>query len=314
MISIIVPCKNRIYDISRCIDSILLASRNMFLIYPEILVEIIIVNDNSEQGFSKTLLSVYPDIEVVDSPGVGPGIARNYGFNICKGEYVFFTDSDCIVDENWIIDGYNFFTKFPDGIVQGNPYLFQNNTNIELAKNESFLYKIMFLSYVDNPYVKMTDSRNLLIKKSNILSLGKKIFSEDLSKASAESRVFGLNCLKKNIKIYWGEGIKIYHKDPKDMPYVYKQKYRHGLGRTKIWESYPDFNALEKRYFDNPIAYGLQPKYVCCAHMSFLYGYFYNINNEKLLNEFFTFIKKIFTKYQIKFEECKLIVDFLTNA
>jgi len=32
----------------------------------------------------------------------GPAISRNNGIKAAKGEYVFFTDSDCIVPKNWI--------------------------------------------------------------------------------------------------------------------------------------------------------------------------------------------------------------------
>lgn len=314
MISVIIPCRNRIDTVSVCIDSVLLASRKMYSVYPDSSVEVIVVNDNSEQDFPEILSSRYPTIKIINSPGVGPGVARNYGFNTCGGEYIFFTDSDCIVSEDWLVDGYNFFKKYPDGIIQGNPYLFQQNTNVDLAKNEGLLYELMFSSYVKAPYVLMTDSRNLLIKKQNIKSLGEKIFSEDLSKASAESRVFGLNCLRHNIKIYWGEHIKIYHEDPRDMEYVCKQKYRHGLGRTKIWDTTPDFDALKARYFDRPIAYGIDIEYVSLAHFSFLYGYFSNIDNEDLLSHFMCFIKKIFAQYGVPQKKYEHVLEILKNG
>ena len=41
------------------------------------------------------------------------GIAdvRNFGIQNSQGEYIFFTDADCIATSNWIEEGVNFFLK-----------------------------------------------------------------------------------------------------------------------------------------------------------------------------------------------------------
>lgn len=190
MISVIIPCKNRNEKLEECLKSISEAKKKAKKEFKGVQIETIVVNDHSEKEFSYKVKSKFPDVIVEDSTGFGPGYARNYGIRICKGEYIFFTDSDCIVDSNWICNGYNTFIKENPIVIQGIPWLFQKNVNKFLGQSEEKLYEIMFSTYVDGNHSTMTDSRNLLINKKIVDIMGNEVFSEKIDKATAESRVF----------------------------------------------------------------------------------------------------------------------------
>lgn len=313
MISVIVPCKNRIEALSECIESINDSIDNAKKTFTDLETEIIIINDHSEDGFTEKVLNKFKHVKIFDSDGTGPGYARNLGISKSNGDYIFFTDSDCVVSKDWITNGYRAFRETDEVVIQGIPWLFQENVNAEYGKSEGMLYRIMFSTYVKGRYTSMTDSRNLLLNKNIVEKLGREVFSEKQDKATAESRVFGKKCISNGINILFDENIKIYHEDPINMKAVCKQKYRHGYGRVMIWEKRPAYDFLADRYFDNPINNGIDKDYILPAHASFLLGYYKNINDNEEYNRFMQFIKNIFEKYNKQIEMYPEFMELIRN-
>ena len=152
MISIIVPCKNRLDKLEECLDSIIVSVVEAKKHIKDLEHEIIVINDHSEEGFKEKVLEKFKDVRVEDSTGVGPGYARNFGISISKGKYIFFTDSDCIVGKDWIVTGYNKFIDSQAIVIQGVPWLFQENTNPTYGRNEGKLYKLLFSTYLKDMF------------------------------------------------------------------------------------------------------------------------------------------------------------------
>lgn len=289
MISVIVPCKNRIEDLIRCIKSI----ENSMMLFLETNLadyEIIVADDHSDQGFDEKILTRFPNILICHSKGEGPGYARNDALELARGDYIFFTDSDCEVDISWIENGYK---TLADGnyIVQGNPCLFQKNNT--WGKEEEKLYTIMFASYIDGELTTMADSRNLLINRNITDKLGKRIFAETQNKATAESRVFAHRCLENGLAMHFSENVKVYHKDPSTIIQSCRQKFRHGMGRRMFWLKEQDFFRLENRYFRNPIGNGVDKKYVAFTHACFLLGFFeqFKMTDTEYYEKFLTWLQ-----------------------
>lgn len=67
--------------------------------------EIIVVDDGSKDGtaiFLKNFVKDKPNIHYIQQTNKGVSDARNAGIKIAKGELIAFTDSDCLVDKNWL--------------------------------------------------------------------------------------------------------------------------------------------------------------------------------------------------------------------
>lgn len=190
-------------------------------------------------------------------------------------------------------------------VIQGVPWLFQKTNNPELGKYEETLYEIMFQKYVSGNKTIMTDSRNLLFNRSITNYLGREIFSEKTDGATAEDRVFGENCNKLGIEVFFSLDVKVFHEDPLDMKYVCKQKYRHGSGRVLIWDEMQDYNYLENRYFHIPISKGIPKDYILPAHTAFLLGFYNNIKNNSERTTFLKHMEDIYLSYD------KSIADYL---
>lgn len=311
MISVIVPCRNRFKQLCRCIDSINTAINYAKQQVPSIVIEVIIVNDHSEYGFTSTIKKKYSNCIVIDSDGFGPGCARNLGVERSKGDYLFFTDSDCIVDKAWIYNGYMVFSQIHPIVIQGIPWLFQKDDNPVLGKNEEELYEIMFTKYLSGTKTIMTDSRNLLFHKSITQYIGREIFSEKIDKATAESRVFGEKCNSLGLEVFFSYDIKVFHEDPTDMLYICHQKYRHGSGRVLIWSKKQDFEYISKRYFCIPISKGLPIDYVLPAHTAFLLGFYNNIGDVDERNKFINFLDSVYEAYGRNLNEYVELAGYL---
>jgi len=92
-VSIIVPAYNCRSTIEKCVESL------KALDYPN--YEILIMDDGSTDGTGEYLDTV-EDIRVMHLENGGPGRARNIGLSHARGEYVAFTDADCVVDPGWL--------------------------------------------------------------------------------------------------------------------------------------------------------------------------------------------------------------------
>lgn len=96
-ISFVIPCYNMELYLEECIDSLL----NQQLLISE--YEIIIVNDESKDSTLK-IANEYAEkhlnIKVVDKKNAGVGAARNSGYDIAKGNYIYFLDPDDYIANN----------------------------------------------------------------------------------------------------------------------------------------------------------------------------------------------------------------------
>lgn len=92
-ISIVIPVYNSRKTIEKCIESLLLIDHDSF--------EIIIVDDGSTDG-TPELCDQYAEIHLIRLSRGGPSRARNVGIAAARGEFVAFTDGDCLVDAQWL--------------------------------------------------------------------------------------------------------------------------------------------------------------------------------------------------------------------
>ena len=113
VISVIVPVWNDEKRIAQCIDA--LQSQTL----SSDLFEIIVV-DNGSTDSTASVVARYPGLVLVHEAQPGSYAARNRGLACARGEYVAFTDSDCIPQRDWLELGLNAASGRTDiGIVAG---------------------------------------------------------------------------------------------------------------------------------------------------------------------------------------------------
>lgn len=93
LVSTVIPVYNRPAQLREAVESVLIQEYRP--------IEIIIVDDGSTDAtlaVSKTLAAQYPDcIRVVTQANAGPGMARERGWKMARGEFIQYLDSDDVL-------------------------------------------------------------------------------------------------------------------------------------------------------------------------------------------------------------------------
>jgi GT2 family glycosyltransferase len=99
LISIITVNLNGKDYLKGCLDSL----KN--LNYPKDKIEIIVVDNGSNDNSVKFLSSDYPEVKIIkNSTNLGFAVANNQGAKLAVGEYIAFLNNDTKVDENWLVE------------------------------------------------------------------------------------------------------------------------------------------------------------------------------------------------------------------
>lgn len=93
MISVVICAFNAERTMDDCLKSL------RTLTYPN--YEVIVVNDGSTDR-TLEISQGYPEARIISQENRGLSVARNVGIEAAKGEIVAFTDSDCVVDPDWL--------------------------------------------------------------------------------------------------------------------------------------------------------------------------------------------------------------------
>ena len=95
-VSIIIPVFNAERYLERCIESF----RHQDL-YPEEF-EVLFVDNNSQDRSAEMILDSGPNIRLLRERKQGAYAARNRGLKVTRGEFIAFTDPDCVPRSDWL--------------------------------------------------------------------------------------------------------------------------------------------------------------------------------------------------------------------
>jgi len=98
-ISIVIPMRNEAAILERCLSAI------ERLNYPGDFFEVVIVNDGSTDNTAELIKNREWSFDYIyiETDGVGVSKARDIGFRRANGDFIAFTDADCVVDEEWLL-------------------------------------------------------------------------------------------------------------------------------------------------------------------------------------------------------------------
>lgn len=96
--SVIIPTCNRNDMLAECLDRLKpgYQATDMFD------CEIIVTDDSNGESAKVLIEKNYPWVKWVKGPARGPAANRNNGAKQATGEWLLFTDDDCLPDERWI--------------------------------------------------------------------------------------------------------------------------------------------------------------------------------------------------------------------
>jgi len=170
-LSVIIPTYQDWEQLKKCIDALSKQtySRNNF--------EVIIVNNDPKD--SPPELNLPKNFQIISEGKPGSYAARNKGVRIAKGDILAFTDSDCIVDRNWLENAIHCFHNHKNiDRIAGKVEVFDNFTespaaiyDMLLSFDQKFLAK-NGTSVTANMFAKREVFENVGLFDTNLMSGG----------------------------------------------------------------------------------------------------------------------------------------------
>lgn len=113
LISVIVPNRNGSGTIGKCLEAIYASAYEPY--------EVIVVDDCSQDG-SVEIIESYPCRLIKLSEPHGASRARNVGASHSRGSILFFTDADCLLQEDTLTEVMEAMKERPQGRIIGGTY------------------------------------------------------------------------------------------------------------------------------------------------------------------------------------------------
>ena len=101
--SVVIPTYRRHKSLCQCLDGLAPYFHQAALHrHPPQSIEVIVSDDAHEQELQTLLQHRYPWCRYTRGPGYGPAANRNHGARQALGQWLVFTDDDCIPQPGWI--------------------------------------------------------------------------------------------------------------------------------------------------------------------------------------------------------------------
>ncbi|MCK9555234.1 glycosyltransferase [bacterium] len=229
-ISVIIPVLNEEHHISPCLDSILSQTRRH--------IEVIVVDNGSTDGTAK-IVERFSNrdgrVRLVKEGRKGVVYARNRGIEEACGDFIAFTDADCVAVVSWLGSLVRHFDESGIASVRGPNVLPREDTNTGNIIKETFTFFLPFgRKYCDfghsSRQVDFNPSCNVMYRKEALRKTG--LFSPDMYPLEDEEMAARLR--KTGYQVLCDPDAIVYHYKKTEISDVFKLAYRFGKSRASF--------------------------------------------------------------------------------
>lgn len=240
-VSVVIPTLNSAETLGGCLDSIRLNKTQYEY-------EIIVVDGGSADE-TVTIAKKYADVVLIGDTYYA-GTNRNKGVKAAQGNIICFTDSDCIVPEDWV-DGLvsgllrlNAKDNMIVGVGGGNIPLLENPSLVELAISKAM--RSPLVSFGARNVTLYNKERQVLHNPPMSSAYFKEIleevggFSEEYAYGGEDTEL-DAKITERGYKLYYIPGSVIYHKHRSDFKKFARQMYAFGEGKIRVGRKFKKY-------------------------------------------------------------------------
>ena len=248
-LSVVIPTYNRKEKLEMVLDSLNKQT------YPKNKFEVLVIDDGSKDGTEKMLDTFKPsfDLKYFKSRKKGANAARNLGIKKARGEIVFFTGDDIILDKNLLKEHMKYHIKFEEIVIVGRtlPWPeFVETPFRKFNKERSLIhYKKLKNQKNDLKGAHCFSAGNASLPRKIFLAVG--LFDEDLAKYGWQDIEFGYRLEKKKIKRMFNENAIAYHYHYLDLKMYCARLKQIGQGAVIVWQKHPALKIFLGIHFLN---------------------------------------------------------------
>ena len=231
-ISIVIPTLNEAHVIEKCFSSL----QNLH--YPNDRLEIIIVDGLSTDN-TRQIAQEY-GVMVVDNPGIRVVSARNAGFLAAKGELLAFSDADCVMDKQWLMNSVKYFEDSRVAGIGGPNLVPEDEPPFARATGLLFDYAYLFRAGAPTKkYARVIESRahgSNAIYRVNALG---EVMPVDEAMLEGEDVIMNSMLLKKGYKLIYVPDVIVYHYRRSTPKSWWRQMAIYGAAKILMWRKMP---------------------------------------------------------------------------
>jgi glycosyltransferase involved in cell wall biosynthesis len=232
-IAVVIPVRGKAEYIERCLASIQQICYSFF--------EVIVVDDGLNEDTLKKLVPFRNYIKIIKSDKRGPSYARNLAAQNTEAEFLAFTDSDCLVDGQWLNELLKGFEAFPNaaacggrqelptdaGAFEKRVFLFMKKANLisDYARTAGFKE---FLEVEHLPSFNVMYRRDVFLKEGGFL--------EGLWPGEDVELDYRLR--KRGYRLVFNSKASVYHYKPKTLEAFLRMMERYGFAQGFLVRKY----------------------------------------------------------------------------
>jgi GT2 family glycosyltransferase len=199
--------------------------------YPRDRFEVIVVDDGGHTPLHPTIAEFRPEltISLLNQPNAGPAAARNAGAKRARGEFLAFTDDDCLPEPGWLKELAELLAVAPECMVGGATGNTVTGSLCSVASQ--LIVELVYRHYNADP----TRARFLA---ANNLALAARRFREiggfDPSFRTAEDRDLCDRWLHRGNRIIYLPGARVRHARALSPRSFCRQHFEYGRGASRF--------------------------------------------------------------------------------
>jgi GT2 family glycosyltransferase len=223
-ISIVIPTYSRPDQLADCLRSL------SGLDYPRDHLEVIVVDDGGATPLDAIVAPFRSNLalSLVRQSNAGPAAARNTGAELARGEYLGFTDDDCLPEPGWLTEIVRVLSRAPESMVGG--------TTVNAAPNlcsatSQLIVDVVYRYYNANPLrARFVASNNMVVPARGFQEIG----GFDPGFRTAEDRDLCDRWLQRGKRIIHTPSARVRHIRPMDAWAFCRQHFGYGRGAERF--------------------------------------------------------------------------------
>lgn len=238
-VSVVIPVKNAEVFLPKCLESL----KN--LNYPKDKYEVIISDSDSADRTKEVAVSF--GVQVVNASGPSVCSARNSGFARAKGEIIAFSDADCVMDKDWVLNSIKYFNDDNVCCVGGPSLIPEDETPFGKACGFIFSHRLFTggstygLSFGEVMDVAHNPGCNAIYRRSAL----EKVMPVNERFIEGEDVMMNKALKDLGYRFLYTPDTKVWHYRSSTAKRFWRQNFRYATGRVLMWR--------ESRKLINPL-------------------------------------------------------------